>query len=154
MSDSAQPKLIVPAMAGVYDSLSGWGIPLIRFFAGLMLMPHGSQKLFGWFGGNPDAIAGFFDKISMSPGHTWMILAGLVEFFGGALLAVGFLTRIAAAGITILMAVAVFHVHMGNGYFWTQGGYEYPLLWGLVAIGFFLYGGGAKSVDRAIGREF
>jgi putative oxidoreductase len=141
-------------MAGFYDSLSGWGVPLIRFFAGLILMPHGAQKLFAWFGGNPEGTAAFFEKVGLVPGMPLVILVGLVEFFGGACLAVGFLTRIAAAGIFIIMAVAVLKVHLGNGIFWTQGGFEYPLLWGLVALGFFLHGGGAKSVDRAIGREF
>jgi putative oxidoreductase len=81
-------------------------------------------------------------------------VAGIIEFFGGACLALGFLTRIWAAAIVIFMAVAVIHVHLGNGYFWTKGGVEYPLLWGLVALGFFLYGGGKYSIDRAIGREF
>ena len=154
MSDSSSPKLIVPAMAGLYDALSGWGVPLIRFFTGLMLMPHGSQKLFEWFGGNREGAAGFFESIGLAPGSFWVIVVGIIEFFGGACLALGFLTRIAAAGIVILMAVAVFAVHMGNGFFWTKGGYEYPLLWGLVALGFFLHGGGRASIDRAIGREF
>ncbi len=52
------------------------------------------------------------------------------------------------------MAVAVFAVHLPNGFFWDQGGYEYPLFWGLVALGFVLRGGGTLSVDARIGREF
>ena len=51
------------------------------------------------------------------------------------------------------MAVSVFAVHLGNGFFWTNGGYEYPLLWGLIALAIFFRGGGELSLDRKIGRE-
>ena len=78
----------------------------------------------------------------------------LVEFFGGLFLAIGLLTRPVAAAIAALMAVAAIQVHLGNGFFWANGGYEYPLMWGLIAIAFALRGGGAQSVDARIGREF
>jgi putative oxidoreductase len=70
------------------------------------------------------------------------------------LLVLGFLTRIAAAAVAIMMAVAILSVHLANGYFWTSGGYEYPLMWGLFALAIFLRGSGDISVDRAIGYEF
>ncbi len=82
------------------------------------------------------------------------MLAGLTEFFGGLFLALGLLTRPAALAITVLMAVAVFQVHLANGFFWTGGGYEYPLFWGLVALSFVLRGGGRYSLDARLGREF
>ena len=151
----SQPKPILPALRGLYARVSGLGLPLIRVTAGLLLMPHGAQKLFGWFGGyGLEGTAGFFAKIGIEPAFLMALLVGLVEFFGGLLLAVGFLTRPAAVAIAVLMAVAVFHVHLGSGFFWTAGGYEYPLFWGLVAVGFALGGGGRLSVDRRIGREF
>ena len=82
------------------------------------------------------------------------VLVGATEFFGGLLIAVGFLTRPAAVAATILLAVAVFKVHMPNGFFNMNGGYEYAMLWGFITLAVAFRGGGALSVDRAIGREF
>ena len=81
------------------------------------------------------------------------LVAGLIEFFGGVLLAAGFLTRPVAALIMGLMFVAVIQVHLDAGSFWTSGGFEYPLFWGLVAGSFVIRGGGRYSVDALIGRE-
>jgi putative oxidoreductase len=69
-------------------------------------------------------------------------------------LALGLLTRPAAALVVAMMAVAVVQVHLANGYFWTDGGFEYPLLWGLIALSFVFRGGGRYSLDAVIGREF
>ncbi len=154
--NDATAKPIIPALGGFYDRVSDWGEPLIRVAAGLMLMPHGAQKLFGWFGGYGIAgTGGFFaDKLGLEPGVLWAALVGGTEFFGGLFLALGLLTRPVAAAIAVLMAVAVFKIHLGNGFFWNSGGYEYPLFWGLVALAFVLKGGGATSLDARIGREF
>ncbi len=153
---SSAPKPIVPALAPLYERLSPLSYPLVRFATGLILMPHGAQKLFGWFGGHGlEGTGGFFaQNLGLEPGLFWAALVGATEFFGGLFLALGFLTRPAAVGIAILMAVAVFKVHLGSGFFWTNGGYEYPLLWGLIALALALRGGGELSLDRAIGREF
>jgi putative oxidoreductase len=148
-------RLIIPAVGPLYGALKPLTIPLIRVVTGLFLMPHGAQKLFGLFGGGGlDGAAAFFTKLGLEPGMFFAVLVGGTEFFGGLFLALGFLTRPAAAGIVILMAVAVFKVHLPHGYFWPKGGFEYPLFWGLVALAFFFRGGGACSVDRKIGREF
>ena len=153
---TTSPKLIVPAFDGMYDRLSSLGEPLIRVTAGLLLMPHGAQKLFGWFGGyGLYGTAGFFAaNLGLEPGLFWAALVGGVEFFGGLFLAIGLLTCPVAAAIAVLMAVAVVQVHLGNGFFWTDGGFEYPLMWGLIAIAFVLRGGGALSADARIGHEF
>ncbi len=154
MTRSAQP--IIPALGRIQDKISGFGEPLIRAAAGLILMPHGAQKLFGWFGGyGLDGTAGYFAaNLGLEPGIFWAALVAATEFFGGLFLALGLLTRPVAAAITVAMAVAVFKVHLGNGFFWGNGGYEYPLMWGLVALGFVLRGGCAISLDARIGREF
>ena len=119
-------------------------------------MPHGAGKLFGWFGGRGlDGTAqGFAQHLGLEPGMLWAVVVGATEFFGGLFLAIGFLTRPAAVGVTILMAVAVFQVHMPNGFFWNKGGYEFVLLWGIVMIVIFIRGGHRHSVDSRISREF
>jgi len=149
----SSPQLIVPAMAGLYDLVRPWSYPLVRFFTGLFLVPHGAQKLFGAFGGNIEATAGFFAKVGLEPALLLAYWVGFVEFFGGLLVAIGLLTRPAAAACTILLLVAAFQVHLAYGYFWTGSGYEYPLLWALIFFAIMLRGGGEKSADRLIGKE-
>ena len=155
-TDSTKTQLIVPALGPLYANLSRWSYPLIRAATGLILMPHGAQKLFGWFGGHGlEGTGGFFaQNLGLEPGVAWAALVGGTEFFGGLFVALGFLTRPAALGVAIVMAVAVLAVHLPNGFFAVQGGYEYPLLWGLVVLAIAFKGGAEMSLDRAIGREF
>jgi len=155
MSDQSQPRLIVPGLAGLYDAGSCIAWPLVRVVCGLFLMPHGAQKLFGWFGGyGLNATGEFFAKLGLQPGYTMALLAGLVELVGGGLLVLGLFTRPAALGVVIMMAVVVFAVHLPLGFFWQDGGFEYPLMWGLIALAIFFRGGGRLSLDYLIGREF
>ncbi len=147
-------RLIIPAVGGLYEAGSGLVYAWIRFFSGLFLMPHGAQKLFGWFGGNIDGTAGFFSKIGLEPALPLAYLVGATEFFGGLFIAIGLLTRPAAVAAAVLLLVAAFYVQLGNGFFWNKGGYEYPLLWAILMIGIFFRGGGELSIDRAIGKEF
>lgn len=155
-NETGEPRLIIPALGPLYGRLSGLSYPMIRFFTGLILVPHGAQKLFGWFGGSGLEATGssLASNLGLEPGLLFALLVGLTEFFGGLFLAVGFLTRPSALAIAVVMAVAVFAVHLPNGFFWGAGGYEYPLLWGLVALALAFRGGGALSLDRALGREF
>jgi len=142
----------VPTLSAAVDRLAELSWPLVRISTGLLLVPHGSQKLFGWFGGYGLAGTGhFFDSVGLHPGVLLALLAGLVEFFGGLALAFGLLTRPAALAVAVLMGVAILGVHLPNGFFWTSGGFEYPLLWGLIAIAIFLRGGGRFSLDARFG---
>jgi len=145
---------IIPFIGDITRQLAPLGEPLTRVVAGLFLMPHGAQKLFGLFGGyGLDATGQFFaSKLGLPP--VLATVTGLIEFFGGLCLALGLLTRPAAALVVGMMVVAVVHVHLPNGYFWTDLGYEYPLMWGLIALSFVIRGGGRHSLDAAIGREF
>src|SRR5262249_23428097 len=127
--------------------------PLIRATAGLLLVPHGAQKLFGWFGGYGIEATGQFFAAKLGLPASLALVAGVVEFFGGLMLAAGLATRIVAALVVGLMTVAVLQVHLGAGFFWTGGGFEYPLLWGIVALAFVLRGGGRYSLDAVIGYE-
>jgi putative oxidoreductase len=151
---NSSTKLYVPAVQGLYDSLSPWGYPIMRIATGLFLMPHGAQKLFGLFGGSAQGMAAFFAKVGIEPALPLVYAVGCIEFFGGLCIALGFLTRPAAVAVVIMMAVAIIKVHLGNGYFWTQGGFEYPLLWGILAFTIFCRGGGPRSIDAKIGKEF
>ena len=151
----APPRRIIPALDGLYGALAPLAWPLVRFMAGLFLMPHGAQKLFGWFGGGGlEGTAGWFAKVGFEPAMPLAVVVGATEFFGGLLVAIGLLTRPAAAAAFILLAVAVFGVHMPNGFFNVKGGYEYPMLWGFLMLAIAFRGGGVLSVDARIGREF
>jgi len=145
---------IIPALARLHETLAPFAWPLVRATIGLTLVPHGAQKLFGWFGGG--GIAGTaqgFEGMGFQPGVFWAVVAGLVEFVGGLMLAAGFLTRLVAAIVFVFLMVTVIAVHWPAGFFWTNGGFEYPLLWALVALAFVFAGGGRWSVDAALGRE-
>lgn len=150
MNTESAPKLIVPALGGLYGRLSCIAYPLIRAVAGLWLVPHGAQKLFG----DINMFAGAFAQMGFEPALPLAYLVGTVEFAGGLLIAVGLLTRPAAAAAAILLFVVTFKVHLGNGFMWTDGGFEYPLMWALILVAITIRGGGVLSVDRRIGREF
>ena len=143
----------IPALAPITEALSPFAEPLIRIAAGLLLMPHGAQKLFGWFGGYGIEATGQFFSAKLGLPASFALLAGLIEFFGGLMLAAGLATRLVAALVVGLMAVAVLQVHLGAGFFWTSGGFEYPLFWGIVALAFVIRGGGRYSLDALIGYE-
>ena len=146
-------KPLVSGVDALERALSPFAEPMVRVAAGLMLMPHGAQKLFGWFGGYGVDATGQFFAAKLGLPASLALVAGLIEFFGGAALALGLATRVVAALAFGLMAVAVIFVHWPIGFFWTNGGFEYPLLWGLVALAFVFRGGGRYSLDALIGRE-
>jgi len=120
------------------------GLLLIRLVVGFIMMGHGAQKLFGWFGGyGLKGTGGWLDSIGLKPGVTMALLAGLGELAGGALFAAGVLTGIGAALIALTMLVAIVKVHGQNGLWVTQNGYEYNLVLIAAAVGVALSGPGA-----------
>lgn len=152
-SSISMPAPHLPAVGPMTEVLSPFADPLLRATAGLMLVPHGAQKLFGWFGGYGIEATGQFFATKLGLPPSLALAAGIIEFFGGFALAAGLATRPVAALVAGMMAVATLQVHLGNGFFWTSGGFEYPLMWGLVALSFVLRGGGRYSLDAAIGRH-
>ena len=147
-------QLVFPGLKPVYAALGDVSDAALRVAAGAFLIPHGAQKLFGWFGGyGLEATGQFFEQqLGFANGYMAALGAGSVEVFAGSMLALGLGTRLAAAAIVVLLAMAA-SVHFGAGFFWTSGGWEYPVLWAILAARFAVRGGGRFSLDRLIGRE-
>lgn len=128
-----------------------WGLLLVRLVVGLLFVGHGAQKLFGWFGGyGPKGTGGWMDSIGIKPGVFMAVLVGLLELLGGALLAAGLFTPIAALFITLTMLGAIVKVHGRNGLWATANGYEYHAVLIAAAIGIALTGAGAYSLDALL----
>ena len=135
----------------VLSTRAGYGLSVVRIFVGIIFAAHGAQKLFGLFGGYGIAgTAQYMESIGLAPGQLMAILAGGTEFFAGLALIIGLLVRPAALGLTVLSLVAIFSVHISNGLFMANNGYEFALalLGGSIAV--LVEGAGKLSVDRAI----
>src|SRR5947209_7945876 len=128
------------------------GLFIIRALLGLLLFAHGTQKLFGWFGGHGLAgTGGFFEQVGHRPGRMMAAAAGLSEAGGGLLLVLGLLTPLGVAMIIGVMTVASISVHGDNGLWATNNGYELPMTNAVVAAGLGFTGAGSFSVDHALG---
>jgi putative oxidoreductase len=128
------------------------GLFFLRLFLGVLLFAHGTQKLFGWFGGyGLEGTGGFFEQVGHRPGRKMAALAGLSEAGGGALLVLGLLTPFAAAAIIGVMVVASVSVHGDKGLWATNGGYELPLTNAVIALALAFTGAGSFSFDNALG---
>src|ERR1044072_7482796 len=128
MPDS--PKLLVPQFGRLYAIFAPVTELAIRLIAGGSLAFHGSQILFG----NIEGAGRFFESVGFENGLMWAWIVGILEFVCGLLLAVGFLTRLAAGPIIVFMIVAIVTHHWENGYNWEERAIEYPLLWALVVV--------------------
>jgi putative oxidoreductase len=128
------------------------GLLLARVVLGLLMAAHGSQKLFGWFGGYGLAgTGGFFESLGFRPGRLFAMAAGFTETAGGLLLALGLLGPLGPAMIISVMVVAMATVHWQHGVFAQNNGVEVPLLYGAGAAAIALIGNGAYSLDAALG---
>jgi len=128
------------------------GLLVLRVILGVIFAAHGAQKLFGSFGGpGLEGTAGFHGQLGIKPPSLMAVLAGLAEFAGGILIAVGFLTPLAAVALILTMAVAVFTVHLKNGFFSMNGGYEFNLALAGMALTLLITGAGALSLDAVLG---
>lgn len=133
---------------------AGWGALALRIPVGIIFVAHGAQKLFGWFGGYGLAGTGqWMDSIGLSPGIAMAFLAGAAEFFGGLALIVGLLVRPAAAVLAFAMLIAIFSVHIGNGLFMSNNGYEFGLALLAVSVSLLFSGAGRASIDQLIARH-
>jgi len=132
---------------------------LLRVLLGLVFLPHGAQKVLGWFGGHGFSATMTSFTVNLGIPAFFAFLAILAESLGAAALVAGFLTRVAAFGLACNMVVAVFMLHLKNGFFmnWFGNqkgeGFEYHILVVAIALALMIRGGGKWSVDRMIAKE-
>ena len=142
-------RLLVPPLGRIYDIFRPITELLIRLIAGGALAFHGFQILFG----NIEGAGRFFESVGFADGLLWAWVVGILEFGGGLLLALGLLTRVAAAAIIVFLIVAIVLYHWPFGFNWEARGFEYPLFWAIVVFHFLVQGGGRFSLDALIGWE-
>ncbi|WEM44785.1 DoxX family protein (plasmid) [Photobacterium sp. DA100] len=123
----------------------------LRVPAGIIFMAHGAQKLFGWFGGyGLEGTGQWMASIGLEPGFVMALMAGGAEFFGGLFILLGLLTRPSALVLAVTMLVAIVTVHLDNGLFMSNGGYEFGLALLAMSVSLLISGAGRLSVDRLL----
>lgn len=135
----------------ITSSAAGSDTLPMRVAAGVIFAAHGAQKLFGWFGGyGLEGTGGWMASIGLEPGVLMAALAGGAEFFGGLALILGLLVRPAAVVLALTMVVAIVTVHLANGLFMANNGYEFGLVLLAVSVSLAIRGAGSVSADQVI----
>lgn len=126
----------------------------IRLAVGIVMVAHGAQKLFGWFGGHGLQGTGkfFAENLGLEPGVLMAAMAGGTQFFGGLLLLAGLATRPAALGIVGTMTVAILTAHR-DAFFASNGGMEFPLTLLLASLALAIGGAGKFSADQKLAQK-
>ncbi len=136
------------------SSKAGVAALILRVPVGLILAAHGAQKLFAWFGGyGLEGTGQWMASIGLEPGYWLAMMAGSAEFFGGIALAIGLLTRPAAVVAGFTMMIAIFSVHISNGLFMANNGYEYALTLLVVTVVLAIQGAGSFSLDNVLAKK-
>lgn len=127
----------------------------LRIAAGIIFMAHGAQKLFGWFGGyGLEGTGQWMASIGLEPGYFMALMAGSAEFFGGLFLLLGLLTRATSLVLAFTMLVAIVTVHLPNGLFMSNNGYEFGLALMVISISTTISGAGRFSIDNLLNVRF
>jgi putative oxidoreductase len=130
------------------------GLLIGRLILGTLMAAHGTQKLFGWFGGYGLAgTGGFFEQLGFRPGRAFAAAASVTEITAGILIVLGFLGPIGPALMLSVMIVAAVSVHWKHGLFAGTNGIEVPLLYATGALTLALTGPGAYSLDAVVGLD-
>ncbi|KTF19374.1 DoxX family protein [Pseudoalteromonas sp. 10-33] len=138
----------------ILNSKAGAAALILRVPVGLILAAHGAQKLFAWFGGyGLEGTGQWMASIGLEPGYWLALMAGSAEFFGGIALALGLLTRPAAVVTAFTMLIAIFSVHINNGLFMANNGYEYALTLLVATSALAIQGAGSFSIDSVIAKK-
>src|SRR5215217_5028502 len=125
---------------------------IVRLVQGSLMAGHGAQKLFGSFGGpGLEGTSGFMEMLGMRPGRPWAYMAGLSEFGGGVLTALGLLKPLGQLGVIGAMSMATRKAHWGKPIWVTEGGAELPVLNIAISTALMLREPDAFSLDRALG---
>ncbi|WP_198673630.1 DoxX family protein [Algibacillus agarilyticus] len=133
---------------------AGVGGLLLRIPIGIILMAHGGQKLFSWFGGyGLEGTGQWMTSIGLAPGFMMALLAGSAEFFGGLALVLGVVTRPAAAISAFTMLVAILAVHINHGLFLSNNGYEFALALFAATLALTFQGAGSYSIDNRLAKS-
>jgi len=145
-----ESRLLMPGLAGFYDSVGDVAYTLLRVVVGVMFLMH----VWGKFKIGAGAVAAnIMAKNGLEPALTWAYLVMALEIVGGACIVIGLFTRFFGAALAIEMLIALVAVHLPKGYAAGGGGYEYVLLIGAVCFLIAVRGGGPYSVDRLLGKE-
>jgi putative oxidoreductase len=145
-------------MRKLFATHDSWSLLILRVTLGVVMFPHGAQKLLGWYGGYgfSGTMDMFTNKMGIPAALAFLVI--MTEFFGSLGLILGFLTRVAAFGVFCIMVVAVAMVHWPNGFFMNWSGkqagegFEYHLLAIGIALVLMIYGAGKGSVDQGVAR--
>jgi len=145
-------------MRKLFATHDSWSLLILRVTLGVVMFPHGAQKLLGWFGGYgfSGTMNMFTEKMGIPAALAFLVI--MTEFFGSFGLILGFLTRVAAFGVFCIMVVAIAMVHWPNGFFMNWSGkqagegFEYHLLAIGIALVLMIYGAGKGSVDQGVAR--
>ncbi|MFQ5482100.1 MAG: DoxX family protein [Nitrospinaceae bacterium] len=130
------------------DTLKDYGQVSLRVGLGVVFLAHGGQKLFGLFGGSGlSGAIGFVEMMGFHPAFIWGTLLACTEFFGGLLALIGLFTRWAGLSLAGVMATAILTVHLKNGLFLADKGFEYAGSLLCMAVALIILGGGKLSVD-------
>jgi len=146
--DHLMNTALIQRVLATNDRLAGLAL---RIPAGIIFVAHGAQKLFGAFGGyGLEGTGQWMASIGLEPGYLMALAAGSAEFFGGLALLMGLLARPAALVLAVTMIVAILSVHIGNGLFMSNNGYEFGLALLAISVALAIQGAGAVSVDRLL----
>ena len=139
------------SLKSLLSTRAGYGITVLRIIVGIIFMAHGSQKLFGMFGGyGLEGTGQYMASLGLNPGYLMALLSGSAEFFGGLALFLGLLARPAAVVLIVMLVVAILSVHIHNGLFMANNGFEFGLALLGAAIAVLIEGAGRVSLDRLI----
>lgn len=135
----------------ISHSTAGYSPLALRIPIGIIFMAHGAQKLFGWFGGyGLEATGQWMASIGIEPGLLMAAMAGGAEFFGGLFILLGLLTRPSALVLAFTMVVAIVTVHLDNGLFMANNGYEFGLALLAASVSLVFSGAGKAAIDNVI----